>query len=73
MNGLTLRIIMSLIDTLEYFIDQIEGDLEEISWEIQEETNFEDNSIDLLSEQYDYKLEHLNNLKQIKTILEQQQ
>jgi len=64
---------MSLIDTLEYFIDQIEGDLEEISWEIQEETNFEDNSIDLLSEQYDYKLEHLNNLKQIKTILEQQQ
>lgn len=63
---------MSLIDTLEYFIDQIEGDLEEIAWEIQEETNFEDNSIDWLSEQYDYKLEHLNNLKQIKTILEQQ-
>ena len=60
----------TLIDTIDWFIDELEGDLECLSWEIREETNFEDNSIDWLSEQYDEKEKHLENLKRIKSILE---
>jgi hypothetical protein len=60
---------MNLIDTLDFFIESLEGDLEGISWQIREETNFEDNSIDFLSEQYDSTEEHLNNLIKIKSII----
>ena len=61
---------MTLIDTLNHFINDLEADLESISWEIREETNFEDNCVDYLTEEYDEKELHLNNLKQIKTIIE---
>lgn len=61
---------MRLIDTLNHFINDLEADLESISWEIREESNFEINSIDYLSEDYDEKQKHLNNLKQIKIIIE---
>jgi len=61
---------MTLIDTLNHFINDLESDLESISWEIREETNFEDNCVDYLTEEYDEKELHLNNLKQIKTIIE---
>lgn len=61
---------MTLIDTLNHFINDLEADLETISWEIREETNYEDNCIDYLTEEYDEKELHLNNLKQIKTIIE---
>lgn len=64
---------MTLTETVNYFIEELEGDLEDIAWQIQEETNFEDNNLDFLSEQYEYRVEHLNNLKEIKSILEQQQ
>lgn len=62
---------MKLTDTLDYFIEQCEGELEGLSWEIREETGYEDNSIDWLSEQWDTVEEHLNNLKEIKNILQQ--
>jgi hypothetical protein len=62
---------MTILDTINWFIDELEGDLECLSWEIREETNFEDNSIDWLSEQYDEKEKHLNNLQEIKNIIMQ--
>lgn len=60
---------MRLIDTINHFIHELEGDLESISWEIREESNFEHNAIDYLSGEYDEKEKHLNNLKQIKLII----
>lgn len=60
---------MRLIDTLNHFINELEADLESISWEIREETNYEDNCIEYLTEEYDEKEKHLNNLKQIKIII----
>jgi hypothetical protein len=62
---------MTILDTIDWFIEELEGDLECLSWEIREETNFEDNSIDFLSEQYDEKEKHLNNLQEIKNIIMQ--
>jgi len=56
---------MTKVETIQFFINQIEGDLEDISSQIREETNYEDNSIDYLSEEYDEKKEHLENLKSI--------
>jgi hypothetical protein len=56
---------MTKVQTIKFFINQIEGDLEDLYWQIKEETNFEDNSVDDLSEEYDEKKEHLENLKSI--------
>jgi hypothetical protein len=56
---------MTKVQTIKFFINQIEGDLEDLYWQIQEETNYEDNSVDDLSEEYDEKKEHLENLKSI--------
>jgi len=61
-----------MIDTIDYFIEYCEGELEGLAWEIREETNFEDNAIDFLSEQYDTVEQRLKDLEQIKTILNQQ-
>jgi hypothetical protein len=61
---------MDLIDTIDKFIQQCEGDLEDLSWQIREETNFEDNSLDWLSEEWDTVAEHLENLQKIKSIIE---
>jgi hypothetical protein len=41
-----------------------------LSWEIREETNYEDNNIEYLTECYDFNKELYDNLKQIKSILE---
>ena len=60
---------MNLLDTINYFIREQEGQLESLSWEIHEETNFEDNLVDRLSEEYDYHKEHLENLKVIRGII----
>jgi len=56
---------MTKVQTIKFFINQIEGDLEDLSWQIREETNYEDNSVDDLNEEYDEKKEHLENLKSI--------
>lgn len=61
---------MSLLDTLEYFIQDQEGDLQCLEWDIREETNHEVNDIDWYVEQYDLTKQRIEDLKQIKTILE---
>ncbi len=65
---------MSLIDTLEYFIDDTQARLSDIEWEIREETNYDDEGhqerMDQFCEEYDEIESRLKDLKQIKTILE---
>ena len=60
---------MDLLFTLDMFVEELEADLEAISGEIREETNFEDNALDYLSELYDDKEQHLQNLKEIRRLL----
>ena len=60
---------MNLLDTINYFIREQEAELKSISLEIREETYFEDNLVDRLSEDYDYHEEHLKNLKEIKELI----
>jgi len=65
---------MSLLDTLEYFIDDVEQHLGCLEWEIREETNYDDEGhrerFDDFCEQYDEHKARLEDLKQIKTMLE---
>lgn len=61
---------MILSDTLDHYIRETEADLEGLALEIREETNYEDNAIEWLSEQYDIVNQNLNNLKQIKQIIQ---
>jgi hypothetical protein len=61
---------MTLIDTLEYFLTETAADMESLSLEIREETNFEDNNVEGLSEVYDFNKELYDNLQQIKSIIE---
>lgn len=61
---------MTLLETLEYFITETAADMDGLSWEIREETNFEDNNIDHLTECYDFNKQLYDNLKQIKSIIE---
>jgi hypothetical protein len=62
---------MTLLETLEYFLTETAADMDDLSWEIREETNFEDNNVDNLSEIYDFNKSLYDNLKQIKSIIEQ--
>ena len=64
---------MTLLETLEYFLRETAADMDSLSWEIREETNFEDNNIEGLSEVYDFNKELYDNLQQIKSIIEAQQ
>jgi hypothetical protein len=63
-----------LIDTLEYFIDHTQACLSDIEWEIREETNYDDEghqeSMNDLFEQYDEHKQRLDDLKQIKLLVE---
>ena len=61
---------MSLLDTLNYFIQDQEGHLQCLEWDIREETNHEVNDIDWYVEQYDLTKQRIEDLKQIKTMLE---
>jgi len=56
---------MTQTETIQMFIEQLESEMEDLSWQIREETNFEDNSVDDLSDYYDQKKEHQDNLKSI--------
>jgi hypothetical protein len=60
-------------DTLDILIEELEGDLESLSLEIREETNYGDDvhkqMMDHLSGEWDEKNEHLQNLRRIKVIL----
>ena len=62
---------MNLLETLDYFIGRQEAEVEGISWDIREETNYEYNSVNELSEIYDYEKEHLENLKIIRNIIKE--
>lgn len=61
---------MSLLDTLNYLIQDQEGHLQCLEWDIREETNHEVNDIDWYVEQYDLTKQRIEDLKQIKTMLE---
>jgi hypothetical protein len=63
---------MSLLDTLNYFIQDQEGHLQCLEWDIREETNYENNNLDWYTEQYDLTKQRIEDLKQIKTIIENQ-
>ncbi len=66
---------MSLIDTLEYFIDDTQARLSDIEWEIREETNYDDDDhqerMEQFCEEYDEHKERLEDLQQIKTLINQ--
>jgi hypothetical protein len=68
---------MSLLDTLEYFIDDTQAHLSDIEWEIREETNYDDDGheerMEQFCEEYDDHKERLEDLKIIKSIIEAQQ
>jgi hypothetical protein len=68
---------MSLLDTLEYFIDDTQAHLSDIEWEIREETNYDDDGheerMEQFCEEYDDHKERLEDLKTIKSIIEAQQ
>jgi hypothetical protein len=65
---------MSLIDTLEYFIDDTRARLSDVEWEIREETNYDDDlhqsRMDDFCEQYDEIDVRLQDLEKIKSIIE---
>ncbi len=68
---------MTLLDTLEYFIDDTQAHLSDIEWEIREETNYDDDGhqerMEQFCEEYDEHKERLEDLKIIKSIIEAQQ
>jgi hypothetical protein len=64
---------MPLLDTLNYFIQDQEGHLQCLEWDIREETNYENNDIDWYCEQYDEAKQRVEDLKTIKSIIEAQQ
>ena len=62
---------MTLLETLEYFLTDTAADMVDLSWQIHEETNYEENDIETLREVYDFKKELSDNLKQIKLMIEE--
>lgn len=68
---------MSLIDTLEYFIDDTRARLSDVEWEIREETNFIDEGhqerFDAFCEEYDEHKERLDDLLKIQSELDRLQ
>ena len=48
---------MTLLETLDYYLNETSAYMNELSWEIREETNYEDNNVDGLSEIYDFNKE----------------
>lgn len=61
---------MSLLDTLNYLIKDQEGDLQCYEWDIREELNHEVNDLNWYTEQYDLTKQRIEDLKQIKRIVE---
>jgi predicted GNAT superfamily acetyltransferase len=62
--------IMGLIETLEYFIQDQEGDLQCLEWDIREETNHEVNDLDWYCQRYDETKQRIEDLQKIKSIIE---
>lgn len=62
---------MSLLDTLNYFIEAEKAELTDLEWQIREETNYEDSDIGDLCDYYDSSKQRLEDLQEIKSIIEQ--
>jgi len=62
---------MTLLETLEYFLTETAADMEGLSWEIREATNYEESNVDNLTECYDFEKQLYDNLKQIKLMIEE--
>ena len=60
---------MSLIDTIDYFIQDTEGDLQCYEWDIREETNQENPDLDWYCEQYDLCKQRIEDLRKIRSEL----
>ncbi len=62
-----------MIDTLNYYIEQAEADLQGLEWDIREETNYEGETHDLmmndLCDSYDHVKLLLEDLQKIKSEL----
>ena len=61
---------MTLLETLEYFLTETAADMEGLSWELREETNYEYNNTEYLAEVYDFNKALYDNLQQIKSVIE---
>jgi hypothetical protein len=62
---------MTLLETLEYFLTDTAADMEGLSWEIREATNYENSNIGNLTECFDFNQKLYDNLKQIKLMIEE--
>jgi hypothetical protein len=60
---------MNLLNTLNYFIEAEQAELTDLEWQIREETNYEENNIEDLSEWYDCTKQRLEDLETIKNFL----
>lgn len=60
---------MTLLNTLNYFIEAEQAELTDLEWQIREETNYEENNIEGLSNWYDCSKQRLKDLQVIKTFL----
>jgi hypothetical protein len=60
---------MTLIKTLDYFIQDQQGELQGLEWDIREETNQENPDLDWYCNEYDNTKERLEDLEKIKSII----
>jgi hypothetical protein len=60
---------MTLIETLNYFIQDQQGHLQCLEWDIREETNQENPDLDWYCNEYDDTKERLEDLEKIKSII----
>jgi hypothetical protein len=61
---------MTLFETIDYFIFDQQGHLQCLEWDIREETNQEEPDLDWYCDEYDATKQRLEDLQQIKTILQ---
>lgn len=61
---------MTLFETIDYFIADQQGHLQCLEWDIREETNQEEPDLDWYCDEYDATKQRLEDLQQIKTILQ---
>ena len=60
---------MTLIKTLDYFIQDQQGELQGLEWDIREETNQENPDLDWYCNEYDDTRRRLEDLEKIKSII----
>jgi predicted GNAT superfamily acetyltransferase len=60
---------MTLQKTIDWFIEDQEGDLQCLEWDIKEETNHEVNDLDWYCERYDETKQRIEDLQVIKNFL----